>query len=169
MRHRPHSLVGPGQALVSLLIALPFEGSGAPADAGVLRNPRWVVAKPPGGTLCEGVPSLLSERGASRRSTAAFYRCAGRASENVDQPRLSASSWRQVVVPASGAPPSPESLGCVAPDPRRRIDRWRGFPPVIDPVSSRHISALPHRCSVFTASHVDAPRRAGRGTINTYT
>src|SRR6185503_13627848 len=36
-------------------------------------------------------------------------RLTGRAFENVDQPRLSASSWRQVLMPASGAPPSP---GC---------------------------------------------------------
>jgi len=41
------------------------------------------------------VPTGAAWRPPARRS--AILRCAGRASENVDQPRLSASSWRQVL------------------------------------------------------------------------
>src|SRR6185312_8030419 len=117
----------------------------------------------PGGTSCERpVPPCEAEERAFRRSTCGVLRCAGRAFENVDQPRLSASSWRRVLLPGSGAPPSPESPECVAPNPRRRIDRWRDFPGHRPGGVRPHLRPCPHRCSVFTASHDDAPRRAGR-------
>ena len=125
-----------------------------------LRGPRWAVCETrPMGRLAS-VPFLRceAEERAFRRSTAAFLRRAGRAFENVDQPRLSASSWRQVVMPASGAPPSPGSSECVAPNPRRRIDRWRDFPGHRPGGVRPHLRPCPHRCSVFTASHDDAPR-----------
>ena len=77
-------------------------------------------------------------------------------------PRLSASSWRQVVMPGSGAPPSPGRSGYVAPKPAAPHRSTAGFPGCADPASSRpHLRPLSHRCSVFTASHDDAPRRAG--------
>ena len=135
MRHRPYSLVGPGQALVSLLIALPPRGAERRQTRGFCETPDGWPAKPSGGTLCEGAPSLREKRGASRRSTAAFYRCAGRASENVDQPRLSASSWRQVVVPASGAPPSPGGHGVRCSEPAAPHQSTAGFPRLDDPAS----------------------------------
>jgi len=65
------------------------------------------VAQP---SFMSRVPTGAAWRPPARRS--ATFRCAGRASENVDQPRLSASSWRQVLVPASGAPPPPGSPVC---------------------------------------------------------
>jgi len=74
---------------------------------------------------------------------AAFYRCAGRASENVDQPRLSASSWRQVLLPASGAPPSPGSERLRSPSPAAPHQPTAGFPRLADPVSVDHISGPP--------------------------
>jgi len=58
MIHRPYSLVGPGQALAQFAIPGSLEGSGAPKDAGVCETPDGRLAKPPGGTLCEGVPSF---------------------------------------------------------------------------------------------------------------
>src|SRR3569832_624476 len=44
----------------------------------------------------------------SARHGGVVARCTGHASENVDQPRLSASSWRQVLVPASETPSPPK-------------------------------------------------------------
>src|SRR6478609_8755598 len=55
-----------------------------------------------------GVPSLLIGERRLPALHGGVLRLTGRAFENVDQPRLSASSWRQVLMPASGAPPSPE-------------------------------------------------------------
>ena len=66
------------------------------------------------------LPALHLRRSATRT---------GRAFENVDQPRLSASSWRRVLMPGSGAPPSPGCFRVTFPEsPRRRIDRRPGFP-----------------------------------------
>ena len=73
MRDRPYSLIGAGYAAVANCILRSREGSGAPADAGVCETPDGWPARPSGGTLCEGVPFLpCEEKGASRRSTAAF-------------------------------------------------------------------------------------------------
>src|SRR6185312_15207046 len=105
---RPYSLIGAGYAVFPIPILRSLEGSGAPADAGVCETPDGWPARPSGGTLCEGVPSLPKKRGAFRRSTAACLMMCGPRFRNVDQPRPSASSWQQVVLPASGAPPSPE-------------------------------------------------------------
>jgi hypothetical protein len=128
-----------------------------------LRGPRWAVCEThPWDVLRASRSSLRSEERAFRRSTCGVLRCAGRAFENVDQPRLSASSWRQVVMPASGAPPSPGSPECVAPNPRRRISRWRDFPGHRPGGVRPHLRPCPHRCSVFTASHDDAPRGTGQ-------
>src|SRR6185312_10153 len=58
-------------------------------------------------------------------------RLTGRAFENVDQPRLSASSWRRVLLPGSGAPPSPECF-------RVRFPEARGAASVDGGVSPGH-------------------------------
>jgi hypothetical protein len=163
MRHRPCSYVGPGEALARIPNLDSPRGSGAPADAGVCETPGGWPARPPGGTLCEGVPSLLSERGASRRSTAALC--------DQDGPRFRergpATPVSQLLAAGPGAcERSPaiarELRSALLQSPRRRIDRATGISPDADPVRSRHISALPHRRSVFTASHDDAPSRAGQ-------
>ena len=141
----------------------PIEGSGAPAGAGACEAPGGRSAKHARGTSCERpVPPLRSGGTRLPALHGGVLRCAGRAFENVDQPRLSASSWRRVLLPGSGAPPSPESLKCVAPNPRRRISRWRDFPGHRPGGVRPHLRPCPHRRSVFTASHDDAPRRAGR-------
>ncbi len=129
-----------------------------------LRGPRWAVCETHPWDVLRASRSSVAKRrnapsGAPRRRSATRT---GRAFENVDQPRLSASSWRRVLLPASGAPPSPGSPECVAPNPRRRISRWRDFPGHRPGGVRPHLRPCPHRCSVFTASHDDAPRRAGR-------
>ena len=141
---------------------------------GFCETPDGWRAKPSGGTLCEGVPSLPKKRGASRRSTAAFYRCAGRASENVDQPRLSASSWRQVLLPASGAPPSPGSERLRSPSPAAPHQPTAGFPRLADPVSLDQISGPPSPllrlygvpCRRPSKSRTSDYKHIGLGSVN---
>ena len=142
VRHRPYSLVGPGQALVAKSnSALPSRGAerrqtrrGARPPVGGWRNtPDGTLARrlvPPsiGGTR---LPALHLRRSATRT---------GRAFENVDQPRLSASSWRQVLMPASGAPPSPECFGVRCSEARGAASVDGGISPVIDPARSGRIS-----------------------------
>ncbi len=90
-------------------------------------------------------------------------RLTGRAFENVDQPRLSASSWRQVLMPANGAPPSPGCFRVRFPEARGAASADGGISPLGRPGEIRpYLRPSPHRCSVFTASHDDAPRRAGQ-------
>ena len=165
----------PGRPSRELQYLAPSRGAERRQTRGSAKPPMGGRRKPPGGTLCEGVPSPPKKRGASRRSTCGVSHDGGpRFHERGPATRPSASSWRRVIVPGSGAPPSPGELECVAPAPRRRIDRRQGFPPLIDPVSSEpNLQPVPHRCSVFTASHDDAPQRAGhkdyiqrRGPVN---
>jgi len=91
-------------------------------------------------------------------------RLTGRAFENVDQPRLSASSWRRVLLPGSGAPPSPGCFRARFPEARGAASADGGFSPLGRPGEIEAISQpLPHRCSVFTASHDDAPHKSRTG------
>jgi hypothetical protein len=164
--HRPCSLIGAGYAAVRIANLGSLEGSGAPADAGVCETPDGWPARPSGGTLCEGVPSLLIGTRRLPALHSGVLRLTGRAFENVDQPRLSASSWRQVLMPASGAPPSPECQRLRLPPARGAASADGGVSPLGRPGKFEGISPpRPHRCSVFTASHDDAPRRAGQETI----
>jgi len=90
-------------------------GSGSPSPA---RMPR--VWRADGRDTSSLVPySSLEKHGRlSARHSGVVSRRTGHAFENVDQPRLSASSWRQVLVPASGAPSPPGDSTCVLPNPR---------------------------------------------------
>ena len=137
--HRPCSLCRPRAGpLRELQFPSPIEGSGAPAGAGACEAPGGRSAKHARWDVLRSVPFLRceAEERAFRRSTAAFLRRAGRAFENVDQPRLSASSWRQVVMPASGAPPSPERFGIRFSEARGAASTDGGVSPVIDPARS---------------------------------
>jgi hypothetical protein len=129
MRDRPYSLVGPGQALVAFS-SRSLEGSGAPADAEGCEPSDERRARPLDGTLAR---RPLAPFGTRRLPAlhSGVLRLTGRAFENVDQPRLSASSWRQVLMPASGAPPSP---GCF----RVRFPEARGAASVDGGVSPGH-------------------------------
>ena len=135
----------------SLVVHFPCSprGERSAGRRGGVRDPRWMAGETTRWDALRRRPlPSFQKRGASRRSTAACLMMCGPRFRNVDQPRPSASSWQQVVLPASGAPPSPGELKCVAPDPRRRISRRRGFPPVIDPASSGlNLRPFPHRCS----------------------
>ncbi len=103
MGDRPRSLVGAGYALV------PF---------GPRHKPRaWRAGEARHSCLVPHV-SLETCGRLSARHSGVVSRRTGHAFENVDQPRLSASSWRQVLVPASGAPSPPGDGGCVFPRPR---------------------------------------------------
>ena len=140
----------------------PPRGERSAGRRGGVRDPRWMAGETTRWDACEASPRSSSERGASRRSTAAFSRCAGRAFENVDQPRLSASSWRRVLLPGSGAPPSPGCFRVRFPEARGAASADGGISPLGRPGEIRpYLRPSPHRCSVFTASHDDAPRRAG--------
>ena len=137
--HRPCSLIGAGYAALPIPILRSLEGSGAPADAEGCEPSDERRARPLDGTLCEGVPSLLIGTRRLPALHSGVLRLTGRAFENVDQPRLSASSWRQVVVPASGAPPSPGSKRLRWPPPAAPHRSDRCSRP--DPASSGQISA----------------------------
>ena len=130
MRHRPYSLVGPGQALVSLLVTLPFRGERSAGRRGGFAKPPMDGGRShPVGRFARASPPFRRREAPPGAPRAAFYRCAGRASENVDQPHLSASSWRQVVVPASGAPPSPGSERLRSPSPAAPHQSTAGISP----------------------------------------
>ena len=111
------------------------EGSGAPADAGVCETPGEQRARLLGGTLCEGVPSLLSERGASRRSTPG-QACAVRAFSAAFSLRPFDPRFRAVTGPYLG--PNPERW-----PPLLRLCRvqpiapWSCGQPVIMPAGGR--------------------------------
>src|SRR6185312_8174336 len=106
--HRPCSLIGAGYAALPIPILRSLEGSGAPADAEGCEPSDERRARPLNGTLARRPLAPLGTRRLPALHSSVL-RLTGRAFENVDQPRLSASSWRQVLMPASGAPPSP---GC---------------------------------------------------------
>src|SRR6185312_4330145 len=127
---RPYSLIGAGYAVFPIPILRSLEGSGAPADAGVCETPDGWPARPSGGTLCEGVPFLLcEEKGASRRSTAAFC--------DKDGPRFRergpATPVSQLLAAGPNACERSPAIarvlqGTFPRSPRRRISRRRGFP-----------------------------------------
>ena len=171
--HRPCSLIGAGYAAVPIPIRGPLEGSGAPAGAGVCEAPGGQPAR---GTSCDRpLPSLRSE---GRRlpalhvrrflspwavlpgETASSIRTASGAVATAPSSSHSCSHRRRpVVMPADGWPGPPG--GRVTSSTRgRRIDA-----PVSRSVrrtDGPHLRPVPRRCSVFTASHDDAPRRAGQ-------
>ena len=94
-----------------------------------------------------GVPSLLIGTRRLPALHSGVLRLTGRAFENVDQPRLSASSWRRVLLPGSGAPPSP---GCF----RVRFPEARGAASVDGGVSplGRPGEVWPHLRLSLTAA-----------------
>ena len=135
---------------------LPNEGSGAPAGAGACEAPA-------GGTSYDRpVPPLRSGRNAPSGAPLRRSAMRGPRFRYVDQPRPSASSWRRVVVPGSGAPPSPGSARLRWPRTRGTASIDGGVSPLGRPGEHGGVSPpLSHRCSHLTASHDDAPRRAG--------
>jgi len=175
MRHRPYSLVGPGQALVSLLVTLPFRGERSAGRRGGFAKPPMDGGRShPVGRFARASPPFRRREAPPGAPRAAFYRCAGRASENVDQPHLSASSWRQVVVPASGAPPSPGSERLRSPSPAAPHQPTVGFPRLADPVSLDHISGPPSPllrlhgvpCRRPSKSRTSDYKHIGLGSVN---
>ena len=163
MAHRPYSLIGPGYAAVPKSTSRSLEGSGAPADAGAVRGPRWMAGETIRWDALRRRP--LAPLGTRRLPAlhSGVLRLTGRAFENVDQPRLSASSWRRVLLPGSGAPPSPGCFRVRCPKARGAASVDGGVSPLGRPGEIRpYLRPSPHRCSVFTASHDDAPRRAGQ-------
>lgn len=55
----------PGEPSTKSNSRFPNEGTGAPADAGGVRDPRWMAGETIRGTLCEGVPlPSFQKRGA---------------------------------------------------------------------------------------------------------
>ena len=105
---RPYCLIGVGYAELPIPILRSLEGSGAPADAEGCEPSDERRARPLNGTLARRPLAPLGTRRLPALHSGVL-RLTGRAFENVDQPRLSASSWRRVLLPGSGAPPSP---GC---------------------------------------------------------
>jgi hypothetical protein len=141
----------------------PSRGAERRQTRGCARPPMDGRRDHPVGRFAKASPFSLVRRkappGAPQRRSATRT---GRAFENVDQPRLSASSWRRVLLPGSGAPPSPGCFRVRFPEARGAASADGGISPLGRPGEIRpYLRPSPHRCSVFTASHDDAPRRAG--------
>jgi hypothetical protein len=163
--YRPYSLVGPGQALAELQFAAP-RGERSAGRRWGLRDPRWAAceAHPMGRLAKRPVPPMRS--GGTRLPALHLRRSAtGRAAlsrtwtSHACQPAPGAGSY------CPGAEPRhrPGASECVAPKPAAPHLPTAGFPGGADPVSSEpYLRPCPHRCSVFTASHDDAPRRTGQ-------
>ena len=85
---------------------------------GGVRDPRWMAGETIRWDALRRRP--LAPLGTRRLPAlhSGVLRLTGRAFENVDQPRLSASSWRRVLLPGSGAPPSPECFRVRFPETR---------------------------------------------------
>ena len=160
---RPYSLIGAGYAAVAKSNSSLPRGERSAGRRGGVRDPRWMAGETIRWDALRRRP--LAPLGTRRLPAlhSGVLRLTGRAFENVDQPRLSASSWRQVLMPASGAPPSPECQRLRSPPARGAASADGGVSPLGRPGEIRpYLRPSPHRCSVFTASHDDAPRRAGQ-------
>ena len=120
---------GPGQALVEFPILPSLEGSGAPADAGILRNPRWMAGETIRWDALRRRPLVPV---GTRRLPALHsgVLTTGRAALSVRGPATPVS---QLLAPGRNARERSPAIARVHRDtfprsPRRRISRRRGFP-----------------------------------------
>ena len=150
MTDRPYCLIGAGYAELPIPILRSLEGSGAPADAEGCEPSDERRARPLNGTLARRPLAPLGTRRLPALHSGVL-RLTGRAFENVDQPRLSASSWRQVLMPASGAPPSPGCLGARFPEARGAASADGGVSPPGRP--GEFVAVSPARFSSLLRLH----------------
>ena len=194
MTHRPHSLVGPGQAVISLTSSRPHRGERSAGRRGSVRSslsgwrsrPRHRAKASPrplrsGTRRLPALHTRTSLRSPGylsgvlcplepcfRATTESSIRTSSGAVAIAPSSSSTCSHSRQpVVMPADGWP-GPPGDRLTRPNRGRRINE-AGFPVSSDETTRPHLRPRPS--PLLRLRHVsgDAPRRAGQGTISTST